>query len=63
MKSSVSSLGIFDSLEEHTHPHWNQSITAALERAYRPLAGGDVASAAEVVRPYMSAPMGDLQLS
>jgi tetratricopeptide (TPR) repeat protein len=61
MKSSVSSLGVFDSPEEHSHPRWDQSIAATLERAYRLLAGGDAASAADVVRPYVSAPMGDLQ--
>jgi tetratricopeptide (TPR) repeat protein len=61
MTSSASSLGVFDSPEEHSLPRWNQSAAVTLERAYRLLAGGDVASAADVVRSYMSAPMGDLQ--
>jgi tetratricopeptide (TPR) repeat protein len=59
--SSTSTLGVFDCPEEHTHARWNQSAASSLERAYRLLAGGDVTAAAEVVRPYMWEPMGDLQ--
>lgn len=57
----VSHLSVPDCPDEHSAPHWNDSVAAALHQAYALIAADNPSAAAACLHPYIAESMSHLQ--